>query len=288
MKHITGFNNTQVLCWLNSLIQSLLSFDSTYNFFIKNKTTDSSSHISRQLTTLFKQLDELEDVSGMSTDLLNSLVRDLKKNNRKIDLSSGQQSSSEGLILILEIINNKELDRLFNHVYEIVIVCNQTNKIVSKKRDTGNVFYLWQFNESQLLDTPLEDVILYHIDECDDSYKPDKNHKEGYTYKKITKLRRIPQIVVIALNRYMTDGKKYVPRNQQIKLPYEFKIPSNKDEDMIYRKKAEIDHLGSLNGGHYVCRAERDKKTYLFNDSSYKLHEFGTLPSTYLTFYERC
>jgi len=286
-----GFNNTGAICWMNSLLQAIISCKSLCQYFLSSDALKEADlgNTAKELSTLIRCYREgsgaNESVKDKSLDVLKALIRDLKDKKKTINwMESGQQSCSEGLVLILEMLSNKKIDALFYHIYEIKTICNNTNENVSTVRDTNNIFYLWEFTEQKLLESSLEEMILSYTEEHKEEYIPDdykEKHKEGYTYKKVYKLRRIPNIVIIALNRYKS------PRNSNLKLPLEFTIPSNKGTNMVYTKIAEIDHLGSLHsGGHYVCRCKRNDKVFLFNDISFKEYKFGTLASTYLTFYE--
>ena len=288
----SGFVNTGVICWLNSLLQALIAnkhfTDILKVEYKKDKNISSCTH--KELYNLLKKIDIIENIEKSSILVLNGVITDLQNKKRKIDLGFGQQSSSEGLTLILEMLNNKKIDNKFNHSYEVTLQCDNNNEIISKTRTTNNIFYL--FDEKSLIKDKLMQFLLYHISELEENTIPHdyrEKHIKGNRYSRIFRLKYIPHIVIISLNRYFTVGKnKHHQRNPNIKLPNDFSMPGINGKSILYKKISEIDHLGSLEGGHYISRCLKDDdNVYLFNDSHVKLSKFGTLPSTYLTFYGR-
>ena len=274
-----GFHNTGTICWLNSILQAMVS-SSDLCSTIKNIDQTNASDLLLQLIDLIKKIDEHVDIQKKSIDILQTISH--------TNLIHGQQASDEGFIILLDLINNKEICNLFTHIYEIKLICKQTNKILSKERSINNIFYM--FDERILEETNLTTCILGYTHNLED-YTPQEHmsyHKKHYKYKRVYKLRRIPEIVIICLNRYRTTGKgNIIARNNKIKLPQTFNIPDIDNKAMVYDKIAEIDHLGSLNSGHYICRAKRNNKIYLFNDIRCTEYRLETLPSTFLTFYQR-
>lgn len=287
----SGFNNTGVVCWFNSLLQSLISCEHFYNHFKDNQDSiENQSHTYNELCTLVNKITKSEDIRPMSVLILKGMLKDYEIKKQKLDIAFGQQSPRDGLMCLLEAANNKELDASFNHVYEVTLICNETKKILSKKRDNGTIINA--FDEESLIQKGLENFLLSHQCQLETDFVPDPKeykdyeHKEGYTYKRTYNLRRIPDITIISLNRYYTDGKQHRPRNPNINLPDEMNFPFISGGNLTYKKVATCEHSGGLNGGHWISRATREDKTYVFNDMSVVPYEgLKTLPSTYLTFY---
>ena len=278
MSKPSGFNNTGVICWFNSLLQSLISCHKFVEYFKGQKIKEENSCIHNELINLIIKIEENEDIKNMSSILLNALVKDLQNKNKKIDLGFGQQASDEGFIFLLDIINKKKLEKIFEHVYEEVIICKETDKVVSRKRSYNNIFNV--FDEENLIKNGLNEYILQN-EESDL-----KDYGKENTYRRLYILRRISPIIIIALNRFNTDGKNFKPRNAKIKLPDYLEFPHINGTIMKYKKISEIDHTGSLSGGHYVSRCLRNDNVYLFNDINVSNCHLETLQSTFLTFYE--
>ena len=286
MDYPSGLRNIGAICWLNSLLQSLLTCKHFFDYIRTHKDIHKNNTY-KSLVEICESIEKSDDILDKSSYFLKAFISDLKSNKKEIDIGFGYQCSSEGLILILDQINSPKINSLFTHSYEIELVCNESGKSLSKRRANDTIFYI--FDEESLQKKGLRDYLLSHESELEKEFIPEdwKNeHQPHYTYKRVAQLKRISEIVVIALNRYMTTGLKSLPRNAAIKLPNTFTIDSNKQIAMHYKKIAEIDHLGSLRGGHYISRCVRDKDVYLLNDSSYKKFQLETLPSTYLTWYE--
>jgi ubiquitin C-terminal hydrolase len=91
---------------------------------------------------------------------------------------------------------------------------------------------------------------------------------------------RSPEIFVCLFNQYADKKLRYFP---QI-----FKIPNNKNGSLTYQLVAQVEHSGSLGGGHYVCKALRKDGAYLLNDSGVSTIT-GLEPSagTYMVFYQQ-
>ena len=287
MQH-SGFNNTGIICWFNSLLQALISDQYFINILKNINDKNNPSNTLKELNNLIDKIDNNENIKDSSLQILRAIIVDLKNRKRNFDIGNSQQSSSEGLVLLLDMINNNQIDKLFNHHYEVVLKCDNNNEIISKERLTNNIFYL--FDEKQLLERGLRNYIISHNDVLEENMIPEsykKKHVSKNKYSRTYKLKYIPYIVIFALNRYFTDGKRYIQRNDSIKLPDTFTLPSFNKKEILYKKISEIDHVGSLNGGHYVSRCLRNDKIYLFNDINVSLSKLETLPSTYLTFYTR-
>jgi ubiquitin C-terminal hydrolase len=282
MEQAVGFNNTGVICWFNSLLQSLLS--STY--FVKAimlvKTEDviinSIQHLIHDINS--KRFSDFATVYDSST-ILRALLRGLqaKDSKRFSEFATGQQSASEGFTLLLDCLDIKSLNTLFTHKYEERVVAQSNpNQVESKVIGYNNQFMV--FDEAELKSKGLTEYLKYHEHPLDEYKSEKKDADPNEKYNRLYILRFLPKILVILLNRYHK-------RDRDISLSAEIKIPSCQfDGFMIYKKIAEIDHMGSLGGGHYVAKVNRNNKEYLCNDNQIMDYRLSTSPNTYMTFYE--
>lgn len=280
MDNITGFNNTGVICWFNSLLQSLLS--SKYFVDIVLNEDPKENLIINELQKIIRlikgrQSDPIDSINVLKAFLI---VLQRKDRNRYIEFANGQQSASEGMTLLLDCIGSKKLDLAFTHKYEEKIVSINTNKLEpdTLKHDYSNQFMV--FDEEMLQRKGLVEYIKYHEHTIPD-YKSDrKDAIPNEQFKRIYTLKYLPEIVVILLNRY-------TKRTRGLDLPSTFDIATSRFKGYLrYKKVAEIDHSGSLNGGHYVSKVLRGSKEYLCNDSNYVTCGMGTSTRTYITIYE--
>jgi ubiquitin C-terminal hydrolase len=250
-----GLHNTGSICYFNSLLQGLVTCTSFIETLrnIKNKND------------IVNDILELKDSS--------SILKHLQQ--KYTYFGHGQESASEGLVLLLELIDNEDVYMLFNHIYEERIVCVSCTNILSSKRENSIHFLL--FDMEKLNKIGLSKYILEFYNTIYD-YKGvcTKCNREKFT--RCYRLKYLPEIVICILNRY----DERIPTE----LPATFSLTDLSRLPLIYKKIAEIDHYGRLSGGHYVCRALRqDGLVYMFNDSNISISELHTKPETYITFY---
>ena len=286
MEKVAGLNNTGVLCWFNSLLQGL--FSCKYFVSIIENIDGEANPLVSDLQKIIKVMEAGNTKACDSCYALRSLLQQLKEKegDRYNSLSSAQQSASEGFTLLLDYIDSKPLNIAFMHKYEERIVCIQTGEIESKKDGFNNQFMV--FDETELQKSGLADYIKYHEHDLHDYKSEKRNTNPAHKYKRVYALKYLPKVVVLLLNRYYTDGHgRHRPRNPNISLPAEFEMPSVLfNGAMVYKKVAEVDHLGGLGGGHYISKVMRGGEAYLCNDSITTDYRLGTSPNTYITFCE--
>lgn len=278
MNEVVGFNNTGVICWFNALLQGLLSC----KYFVHTIMTREGNQnpIVLELQKLIKSIDRCENSSKVydSVGVLRALLTVLrhKEKQRYREFAGGQQSASEGFTLLLDYIDSAELNQFFTHKYEEQILCIETGKNEPDTTNHGFNNQFMVFDEESLMRDGLDSFIKYHEHLLTDYKGTDPRG----TYKRVYGLKYLPKIVVILLNRYHR-------RNPNISLPPSFDMPSCLiNGSMRYKKVAEVDHAGSLGGGHYLAKVLRNDKAYLCNDSTFVDYRLGTSPNTYMTFYE--
>jgi ubiquitin C-terminal hydrolase len=278
MEQVVGFNNTGVICWFNSLLQSLLS--STY--FVKTiMLIQSDNEIVKSIQDLIREIDNKSRSVYESSTILRALLRELqtKDSKRFREFATGQQSASEGFTLLFDLLDIKSINTIFTHKYEERVVAqSDPNGVESKVVGYNNQFMV--FDEAELKSKGLSEYLKYHEHPLDEykSERVDADPNEKYNRRYI--LRFLPKVLVILLNRYHK-------RDRDISLPAEIQMPSCQFNGfMIYKKIAEIDHMGSLSGGHYVAKVHRKGNEHLCNDNQIIDYRLSTSPNTYMTFYE--
>lgn len=263
-----GFYNTGSICWLNSLLQALCACDT----FVK-AVCEASQTGSATLVILKLMFNDRANWSSYSAKILAALAMDLKETqpeNYKILCDGNQQSASEGFTLLIDSLKSLTIKKIFFHYVEQKIF-NKNLEELSCNKLLLNFFTV--FNEDRLMQIGLSEYILSEHEELNDGEKI-----------KTIKLRYAPAVIVILLNRYKR-------KNPNIKLPDSFCLPyKDGKHSMQYTRIADIQHSGSLNGGHYTAKVKvKDEKNKLFmcNDSSvYEISDMTTNSNTYLTFYQ--
>ncbi len=280
MEKVVGFHNTGVICWFNSLLQCLLS---SHYFVNTIKLLKSDNEIVKSLQLLISSVEGSSEQVHSSSAILRALLVALrdKEPKRFKALASGQQCSAEGFTLLLDYIDDKTLNSVFNHRYEEQVVwVSNSDKVESKIISHNNQFEI--FDEAGLKANGLSEYIRYNETPIDEykSERADADTAPDKKYKRLYILRYLPKVVVLLLNRYYKKARN-------ISLPEEFTIPSCQfDGNLVYKKIAEVDHMGSPSSGHYVSKVLRKNIAYMCNDATHVPYRLGTSPNTYMTFYE--
>jgi ubiquitin C-terminal hydrolase len=180
---------------------------------------------------------------------------------QKCDMTNPNQSSSEYFIRLLDLL---KLESLFESKHNISITCTQCGNRTEKVDISYNLLINENFNE--FFDFS-EKIDNFNCEKCNQKTTVE-HHKELFS---------LSSIVVLCLNKYF--GKK------MIEYPETFKL-----QDFEYKIIGTIEHIGNLNGGHYISRFHRNSNTYIGDDSKImKIEEniFRPVIETYMVFYER-
>lgn len=273
---VIGFINIGAICWFNSMLQLILSSKYIIKSILDNE--EEQNNLLKEFQNFLKNYISNNLSQNDSIKLLRIFLLEVKEKHPSSVLNSlVEQSASEGMTFFLDMLNSKYLNKILTHVTEESIICKQTKEVISSKKNINNQFML--FNTKDLIKRGLPDTLLCSQDNLEEDFVPENHIKnDAKQYKRVYILKYIPEVIIISLN-------KYIQKNNVV-LPDSFKISHLNGSDMVYIKKAEVDHLGSLGGGHYISRALREDKIYLFNDSSYSESELKTNRNTYITLYE--
>lgn len=292
-----GLYNNSIICYFNSLIQTLFSCTSISEYLINNKDKFSSNKfISIYINIIEKYIIENHKsnflVENLNLILFNEFIKNIKQKNKKFGYD--QEDSGELLVLLLEIINDKFINNLFLHKYKCDIYCKECKKMINISNDT-NIFY--EVNINEINNNYLKFEIDKNLDNLNKFIR--NNYSEMSNYKctkcnsidciKINRLSLVPTIIVINLNKYINKYNYQYPMelffiNKQLKNKYKYKLIST------------INHSGNQNFGHYVTKSIRKNHEsehitnkeidiYLLNDTSYQKDTFESDTNSYLLFY---
>lgn len=252
-----GLYNTGSICYFNSLIQVLISCTSLHEWARCKKKEDN------KMKTEFANfiINSNEPNSNISSHLLSVLKKYLP------NFGNGQESASEALALLLNTINDKSLNKLFIHRFRYNIKCMSCQYITDQICDHSIQFELFHVSNITKEDILFQKTIL-------SDYKCDKCNHIGA--EKISKLTMLPEILVCLFNVY---------HNKTVhNFPAYLEFPGNM-QLLKYMIVGQIEHSGSLNGGHYWSRALRNSGIYLFNDYSYSKSIIEPTKNTYIVVY---
>ncbi len=294
-----GLYNNSIICYFNSLIQTLLSCTSLTEYLLHNEQKFINNSfikiyiniIKKYITNQYINKDSNYLLENENLILFNEFINNIK--NKNIHFGYNQEDSGELLILLLEIINDDYINNLFLHKYKCDIYCLSCKYTYSIKDDISIQF----------------EIDINAIDNCYLNYKIDidlsnlnkyirNNYSELIDYEckkckkkkciKLNRLIKIPTIVIINLNKYL----KKIYYNYPIEL--NFKQP-DLNKQFKFKLISTINHSGSQNFGHYISKSIRKNNiinitdpttnVYILNDNSYNTTNFKSDINTYMLIY---
>lgn len=264
-----GLINTGSICYFNSILQTLLSC----KYIIKHVLeTESTNEVQACFQKHIQAAVNGSSSASFSPELLNVLLRDIPNSYRYY----GQQSSSE---FFLFLVDKLKLDRFFIHRHNNTIRCDSCRQVQTKKDEA---IHFEHFEEKA--ETDIESFFIKverNIDgyKCDNCIKETSNPSIRSTCTVVTAATLIPEYLMIVYNKYF--NKRCVP------FPETFTKKDKNGAVLKYRVIAQIEHYGSLNGGHYLCRVLRDGEYYECNDSHITpISKLEATSATYCVLYE--
>ncbi|AMN83596.1 hypothetical protein D5b_00167 [Faustovirus] len=277
-----GFNNTGAICWGNADNQSLFSCTSFIDILLHLEEELSKSVLGNACINLAKHIrdktdPEKVDLKGHSWEIIKSMIRVLYyKNSRQLISASQQQCANEGFILLLDALNCRQIDDIFNNIYQIDTECPACKQICSTMRDKNiqiEIFSNFEFKTPQ----DFANYIRVHTSETSD-YRCEKCNVKSDNVKRTARLRRVGEVIVVVFNKYHVKSNKWFPT--------EFALPGTNNTSFKYDLVSQIEHTGSLHGGHYYAYCKRNDGVYLLNDTiATKAEGFKPTANTYMLMY---
>jgi uncharacterized UBP type Zn finger protein len=294
---IFGLNNVNANCYFNSFVQALLSCKSLFKI-VQDVKDDSELNKTITGRTFIHTLrislgNDQTQQPNISINLLEALKKDISERCINTDYGKRQESASEGLVLLLDMMEDPKKDKknvsdvteLFRYWYDVEFFCNKCKKVVSVQSDTNvflTLFFMDYYKSFPKTPEEFSEAIRQHISNTDKDYIcPEcKTRTDGI---RIHTLKKCPEIFVCIYMLYSTEQRK------ARYFPHTMKFPGFNSSYHNYNLVAQIEHSGDLNGGHYICRAMRKNgKAYLFNDNSTPVETtFSPSSSTYMLFYQK-
>lgn len=250
----TGLYNTGSICYFNSLLQVLASCTALHHW--KSRPDSKLGKSFEHFINNNINLDPME-----STNLLAALKEAVPH------FGNGQESASEALTLIINSINDNALNNMFIHRFKYTIKCLSCFHTTEQIKDHSILFELFHVSEMNSFNMSNQITIL-------SDYKCEQCSNIGAV--KISRLTMLPEIIVCLFNVY--HNKTVHPFPDTLEFP-------GINKPLKYIVIGQVEHSGSLNGGHYWARALRRDGTYLFNDNTYSKSIIEPTANTYIVVY---
>jgi len=154
------------------------------------------------------------------------------------------------------------ISSLFLHRYNCDVFCPACKTKVSSEKDLEVQFCTFVMDLMEQSPDSVETfsaTIRRHVVIADDYFC--STCKKKVSAIRAYRLSMMPEITVCLFNIYKERKDRFIP-NEMI-------FPGIGDNSLVFRKVADVEHTGSLDGGHYVARGIRgDGRLYNFNDIS--------------------
>jgi len=309
-----GLNNTGVICYFNSFLQALAGCTSFTAEVLRAK----QSYLCRTATgaavadfvAAYTAVPQRADLATRSAAVLHALVADLAVRRPAVAFGAGQESASEALVHLLDMMEppdtaDSPITRLFRHRFRCEVHCRGCKKVVSSEKDHAVHFTLFEMDGLKTPPTTVESfsrAVRRQVSRTEDYRCPScpcaacgtAAAGEGAACAACGVPRRpaaaireynltmIPEIVFCMFNLYVGYGGARRARF----FPPRLEFPGRGDDILFYELVGQIEHSGSLSGGHYWARGRRaGGAVHVLNDGAVSPGAFIPTVNTYVVVY---
>lgn len=270
--NVFALQNSGVLCYLNSLIQSLMGCSSFNEYLILNKDKYKDNKIVDEYLKIYNA-NPINQPRRTDADNAFAILKELNTARKKIKTSwnltlSSEEDIHEGMVLLLDSIGG-DIDKLFHNRYKCQTKCLKCGEISTPGNNANyeeppNIFIDLseenpQIQESLQTKEQIEKYILRNV-QIPRDYKCGKCGAQN-TYNSSTKdvsenviqvysLVRLSEIIVLLFKKYQGKRQRYFPPT------LDFKAMTG---NLKYKLISQVEHSGSMSGGHYVAKCLRVK-----------------------------
>lgn len=279
-----GLQNTGVICWCNSILQVLLSCSALNKTILDCEAELEENEFAREYIRLLKAIvpnspdaDPIDPAkfSAASINVLTGFVKQLKIKGLTFRIGSSQECADEAFTLFIDMFDHPKISKLFSNVYELTIKCKSCSKTVSQIRDQS--FKINLFSEKKLqTQEQFCTFIRIHPSELE-YYKCEHCNTVMTNSYRLERLKMLREIVVITFNKYHSKVDRWFPGDLE--------FMAKNGGSLKYKLIGQIEHGGTMHGGHYYANALRGGKWKRFNDSYVGDAEPGPTPQTYMVVY---
>lgn len=259
---IFGLQNNSALCYLNSLIQSLMSC-SGFNYILTGNEFKNNRIVIEYLNLFNRNKLELNlKYNRIGEDNAYLILKELNltrnKSGNLFNLSLGSQEDvHEGLILLLDSIGNG-IERIFFNRYKSIIFCRNCKKTTKPELNSEPPELIIDLSGEKINSKKDMENSIRKIHQYPEDYKCENcgvinQVQNGIIQKNIIQiyqLVRLSEIIVILFKKYNRKKKIFFSNFLDFK-----SITGN----LKYKLVAQIEHSGNMFGGHYTARCLRQK-----------------------------
>jgi ubiquitin C-terminal hydrolase len=274
---VVAMHNSGVLCYFNSLIQSLLCLPA-FNKFLVDRESEflaSGNVLGLSLLQIFREAHASSQKfpdrpSAYKLDtILKNLIAKRRHMGAVMQISVGQQEDAqEGYQMLLNsIIGNtadvNELEMIFHIRHDTIIQCKECkHKHIVTAANTGapaEIFIDIPHSHPVIGILDTQEKVQKYIN-CFDNYPPDykcekcgaRNGTDSNNVIQRYLLRRLSSVLVLVFKNYPT----YVNRSIVRYFPSGMEFRSNTGM-LLYQAVAKIEHFGTERSGHYMAVGQR-------------------------------
>ena len=267
-----GLTNTGVICYINTLMQCLMSITSFNKYMIESN---------KDIAHYYNDILTKNKTSSYEIATYINHIRNVK--NYQYNISPHRQEDiHEGYMLLLELIGNAA-NKYFGIRYKKSIVCQDCEHVSNSPADSCPMeFYLEIPMNVDIYNYIMGYNIIMYDYKCDRC----KSYNNIINYR----IARIPPVIVLLFKYNQYRVMSSLPKKSR---PFPNTLEFNsKYGPMKYRLASYANHSGGLNGGHYWANCLRVNENnrlsmYRINDNSYRKEQFIPSPEVYMLFYER-
>lgn len=279
-----GFQNLGFTCYFNALLQSLITCTSFVEVVLKVPANNDKFLYMLQVLIKYHIYPTKDDISSTAPLVWREMITKLSTKNKEFaKFAIGQQCAAEGFSLLLMALEEyPAIQRLFTYRRKNLIKCPECTKIFSDVRETHNILEI----EPNTLTDSFNENLLHNLSEVDSDCICTACKVKGEK-ERISELTMVPEILFVMIKKYTFDQTNRIAKkdNALIGFPETLKIKSTSNTYMEYKAIAQIEHLGSMNGGHYYAVCKRKGQWFCINDNLVSKHTYLPTQNTYIVIY---
>ena len=268
-----GLANLGANCYMNSLLQALVSCTAFTQAVLRHREYLAQTATGRavfEFVAYWRRAGAATATggAGASATVLAALGADLAARAPSVRFGYGQESSSEALVLLLDMMApapagavapvlpsgvpssyDSPITQLFIHRYCCTMHCRQCGGKVSSNSDFAVNFNLF----AKEFDTPVSTPAQF-AEQLRNSSQAISDYacpvcKAPTSAVRQYQLAMVPEILFCMFNQYMEHTRHY--------FPLALSLPAKAGGAFDFRLVAQVEHSGTRHAGHYWARALR-------------------------------